>query len=219
MNTNSPMTRTRVKICGLTRPDDCLAAVAAGVDAIGLVFYPPSPRSVTIALAVELCRLVPPFVTVVGLFVDEPEAGVRHVLDQVPLDCLQFHGEEPPAYCAGFGRRWIKAVRMRPGLDLRSVARAHDAAAGLLLDAYDPARPGGTGAIFDWARIPSTLASSIVLAGGLDPGNVAAAIRAVRPYGVDVSGGVEAARGIKDPLKIQAFMQGVRDGDSARFDP
>ncbi|WP_295457170.1 phosphoribosylanthranilate isomerase [uncultured Thiodictyon sp.] len=210
------MTRTRVKICGLTRPADVAAAVAAGVDAIGLVFYPPSPRAVTPTLAGELCRLLPPFVTAVGLFVDETAATVRRVLEQVPLDLVQFHGEEPPDLCASVGRRWMKAIRMRPGVELAALADAYHGAAGLLLDAYDPALPGGTGSAFDWGRIPPDLASRIVLAGGLDPTNIAAAITRVRPYAVDVSGGVESARGIKDPAKIYAFMQGVRDGDNAR---
>jgi phosphoribosylanthranilate isomerase len=210
--------RTRVKICGLTRPEDVRAAVAAGVDAIGLVFYPPSPRAVTPAQARALCRQLPPFVTAVGLFVDASATAVRQVLEQVPLELLQFHGDEPPELCGSFGRRWIKAVRMRPGLDLMAQAARYEAGAGLLLDAYDPGRPGGTGATFDWARIPPELASRIVLAGGLDPGNVAAAIRLVRPYAVDVSGGLEAAKGVKDPAKIHAFMQGVRDGDTTGDD-
>jgi phosphoribosylanthranilate isomerase len=196
------------------------AAVAAGADAIGLVFYPPSPRAVTPELARALCDLLPPFVTAVGLFVDETAATVRQVLEQVPLDLVQFHGEEPPELCAelcaSVGRRWIKAIRMRPGVELGALADAYGGAAGLLLDAYDPALPGGTGSAFDWGRIPPALASRIVLAGGLDPTNIAAAITRVRPYAVDVSGGVESARGIKDPAKIYAFMQGVRDGDNAR---
>ncbi len=210
------MTRTRVKMCGLTRPQDVAAAVAAGVDAIGLVFYPPSPCAVTLDLARELCGLLPPFVSAVGLFVDESAAQIRRILEQVPLDLMQFHGEEPPALCESVGRRWLKAIRMRPGVDLSAVAQRYRGAAGLLLDAYNPALPGGTGAAFDWGRIPPALAPRIVLAGGLDPTNVAGAIARVRPYAVDVSCGVEAARGLKDPAKIYAFMQGVRDGDSTR---
>jgi phosphoribosylanthranilate isomerase len=214
------MTRTRVKICGLTRPADVAAAVAAGADAIGLVFYPPSPRAVSPQLARELCGLLPPFVTAVGLFVDPSAATLRRVLEQVPLDLVQFHGEELPdrcaELCAGVGRRWIKAIRMRPGIEPAALAQTYRGGAGLLLDAYDPAAPGGTGSTFDWGRIPPTLASRIVLAGGLDPTNIAAAITRVRPYAVDVSGGVESTRGIKDPAKIYAFIQGVRDGDNAR---
>lgn len=210
--------RTRVKICGLTRPEDVRAAVDAGADAVGLVFHPPSPRVVTVEQAARLCRLLPPFVTAVGLFVDAPEAEIRRVLDRVPLDLLQFHGEEPPEVCARFGRRWIKAIPMRPALDLGAQACAYRAAAGLLLDSYDPFLAGGTGRTFDWARIPGDLEMPFILAGGLGPDNVAQAIRQVLPYGVDVSGGVESAKGIKDPTKISAFMHGVRDGDSTRVD-
>jgi phosphoribosylanthranilate isomerase len=200
----------------LTRPQDVEAAVAAGADAIGLVFFPPSPRAVSVELARELCVLLPPFVTAVGLFVDETAEQVRRVLEQVPLDLVQFHGDEPPALCVSIGRRWIKAIRMRPGVDLPALAAAYRGAVGLLLDAYDPKLPGGTGLAFDWGLIPAGLTSRIVLAGGLDPDNVAAAVARVRPYAVDVSGGVESARGVKDPAKIFAFIQGVRDGDSAR---
>jgi phosphoribosylanthranilate isomerase len=198
------------------RPADVAAAVSAGADAVGLVFYPPSPRAVTPRQASALCALLPPFVTAVGLFVDAAVAEVRAVLDEVPLGLVQFHGDEPPELCAAVGRPWIKAVRMHPGVDLAVLAARYREGAGLLLDAYDPSRPGGTGTAFDWGRIPPDLAPRIVLAGGLDPENVAAAITRVRPYAVDVSGGVESARGVKDPAKIFAFMQGVRDGDSAR---
>ncbi|MEY6432100.1 phosphoribosylanthranilate isomerase [Thioalkalicoccus limnaeus] len=208
-----PPSRTRVKLCGLTREADVDAAVAAGADAIGLVFWSPSPRAVTPAQAQALIRGVPPFVTTVGLFVDETPEAVRRVLSEVPLDLLQFHGHEDPDYCRGFARPWIKAVAMRPGVDLAAVATRYQEAAGLLLDAYDPARPGGTGQCFDWTRIPVRLARRIILAGGLTPANVATAIRQVRPYAVDVSGGIEAAKGVKDAAKIAAFMQGVRDGD------
>ncbi|WP_083827529.1 phosphoribosylanthranilate isomerase [Thiorhodococcus drewsii] len=208
--------RTRVKICGLTRVSDVEAAVAAGADALGFVFYPPSPRAVTPEQAARLCAKLPPFVSAVGLFVDAAPEGVRATLDQVPLDLLQFHGDEAPDYCASFGRRWIKALRMRPGVDLMAERARYAGGAGLLLDAYDPARAGGTGQCFDWDRIPPEIASSVVLAGGLDANNVAEAVERVRPYGVDVSGGVEAAKGIKDQDRINAFMQGVRDGDTRR---
>lgn len=215
-------TRTRVKICGLTRAQDVRCAVDAGADAIGLVFHPASPRAVGIEQARALCAHIPAFVAAVGLFVDAEPALIAEAARAVPLDLLQFHGDEPPDLCASFGRRWIKAIRMRPELDPLAAAQDYlgmPGAAGVLLDAFDPALAGGTGLAFDWDRIPVELAPRVVLAGGLTPANVAEAIRRVRPFGVDVSGGVESAKGIKDVAKISAFMQGVRDGDSARFDP
>jgi phosphoribosylanthranilate isomerase len=210
------MLRTRVKICGLTRESDVDAAVAAGADAVGFVFHPSSPRAVTPEQARRLCERLPPFVSAVGLFVDALRATVMATLEQVPLDHLQFHGCEQPADCTGFGRRWIKALRMHPDIDLGAEQQRYSESAGLLLDTYEAGLAGGTGKRFDWDRIPSALAGSIVLAGGLDPTNVAEAIARVKPYGVDVSGGVEAARGVKDHAKIFAFMQGVRDGDTRR---
>lgn len=216
------MRRTRVKICGLTRAEDALAAALAGADAVGLVFYARSPRAVDAVQAREVLGALPPFVTSVGLFVDAEPAFVLEILAAVPLDLLQFHGDESEAYCSGFGRPWIKALRVRPGMDLgQEVRRFGEAGArGLLLDTYEPGRPGGTGQRFDWGLIPPALGPSIILAGGLDPENVAEAIRAVRPYGVDVSGGVEAVLGdnrrIKDRSKIDAFMHGVTDGDRSR---
>ena len=208
--------RTRVKICGLTREADVRAAAALGVDAVGLVFYDLSPRAVAIEQARRLCAALPPFVTSVGLFVDAEPDQVRATLARVPLDLLQFHGEESPDYCAVFGRPWIKAVRMRPGIDPQTLPGLYPGAAGLLLDAYDPARAGGTGQCFDWDLVPPELAPHIVLAGGLDPDNVAEAIRRVRPYGVDVSGGVEAAKGLKDRHKMADFIKGVINGDQSR---
>jgi phosphoribosylanthranilate isomerase len=216
------MRRTRVKICGIMRAEDALAAVQAGADAVGLVFYARSPRAVDAIQARAVLAVLPPFVTSVGLFVDAEPAFVRETLAVVPLDLLQFHGDESDAYCAGFGRPWIKALRVRPGLDLgQEVRRYGEAGArGLLLDTYEPGRPGGTGQRFDWGLIPHALGPSIILAGGLSPENVAEAIRAVRPYGVDVSGGVEAILGdnrrVKDRAKIDAFMRGVTDGDRSR---
>jgi phosphoribosylanthranilate isomerase len=208
--------RTRVKICGLTRQADLDAAVSVGVDAVGFVFHPPSPRAVSPREASRLCEGLPPFVTVVGLFVDASSEQIRATLDRVPLELLQFHGEEDAVFCASFGRRWIKAVRMRPGVDLMAEQRRYGAAAGLLLDTFDPARPGGTGQRFDWDRIPAALGPSIILAGGLEPDNVQEAIRRVRPFGVDVSGGVEASKGVKDHVKILEFMQRVNDVDTSR---
>lgn len=207
--------RTRVKLCGLTRAVDAREAARLGADAIGLVFYPPSPRAIDSAGAQAVLKGLPPFVTVVGLFVNPTESEVRQVLEQVPLDLLQFHGEESPEACARYGRPWIKAIPMREGVDLWAERRRYGAAAGLLLDAYRPGLAGGTGECFDWTRIPRDLGGSIILAGGLTSDNVATAIRVVRPYAVDVSGGVEAARGIKDPAKMAAFLREVRqvDGD------
>jgi len=208
--------RTRVKFCGLTRDEDIRAAVDLGVDAIGLVFHPASPRAVDIAQAERLAALVPAFVTLVGLFVDAGAERIREVLRRVPLGALQFHGRERPAACAEHGRPWVKALAMREGLDLATEAARYQGAASLLLDTYDPALAGGTGRRFDWDRVPPALAPDIILAGGLDAGNVADAIRFVRPHAVDVSGGIEAAKGIKDHRKMADFMQGVRDGDQTR---
>lgn len=201
--------RTRVKICGITRPEDAIVAARLGADAIGLVFYAPSPRAVTAAQARAVCAALPPFVSVVGLFVDAPAAEVWEVLQAVPLDVLQFHGDEAPAYCAAFGRPYLKALRMRDGLDVAAAARRYVDAQGLLLDTYVPGAAGGTGRCFDWTRVPQALDKPIILAGGLTPDNVAEAITVAHPYGVDVSGGVEQSRGIKSAAKMAAFMRGV----------
>jgi len=205
--------RTRVKICGITRVEDGLAASRWGADAVGLVFYPPSPRAVSEERAAEIAASLPPFVTTVALFVDETADRVERVLSRVRIDCIQFHGDEPPAYCRGFGRPYIKALRMRDGVDPQREAERHQAAAGLLLDSYRPGVPGGTGATFDWGRVPAAIGRPVVLAGGLEPGNVAEAIARVRPYAVDVSGGVEREKGVKDADKIARFMQEVRRAD------
>lgn len=202
--------RIRVKICGLTREQDAVAAVACGADAIGLVFYEPSPRYVTIDRAVAIVRSLPPFVTTVGLFVNADADTIRRVVDEVAVDLLQFHGQESATFCAQHRRPWIRAVAMRPDTDLAAAQAEFAAGRGLLLDAYRPGVPGGTGETFDWERIPPALAPRVVLAGGLTPDNVGAAVRRVRPYAVDVSGGVESARGIKDPARIQAFIDEVR---------
>jgi phosphoribosylanthranilate isomerase len=204
------MPRTRVKICGITRVEDGLAAVAAGADAIGLVFYPPSPRCVAIDQAAAIARAMPAFVSVTALFVNAEAEFIREVLAQAPIDLLQFHGQECPEYCAGFGRPYIRALSMQPGLDLLEQQRRFASARGLLLDSYKPGVPGGTGETFDWHLIPKALAGQIILAGGLTAENVAQAIAEVKPYAVDVSGGVEAAKGIKDSAKIARFMTAVR---------
>jgi phosphoribosylanthranilate isomerase len=202
---------TRAKICGITRVQDGLDAVRFGAHAIGLLFYAPSPRSVTVEQARAVVDALPPFVTAVGLFVNADAAAVRSTLAAVPLQLLQFHGDETPEYCAAFGVPYLKAVRVRPGVDLLQYAQNFHGARGLLLDAYVEGVRGGTGATFDWALIPRSLPLPIVLSGGLDPDNVGAAVRAVRPWAVDVSSGVESAKGIKDAVKIEAFMNGVRN--------
>ncbi len=207
--------RTRIKICGITRPEDGLAAVLCGADAIGLVFYPPSPRSVSPRQAEAIVSVLPPFVTVVGLFVNETRERLSELLGCVRIDLLQFHGHEKAVDCSGFSRPWIKAVRMREGIDLLALENEYMGAAALLLDAYEAGRPGGTGSRFDWERIPARMASRIILAGGLNPENIESAVRQVRPYAVDVSGGVEASKGIKDAGKIAAFIEGVKRGDNS----
>ncbi|MEH6566078.1 MAG: phosphoribosylanthranilate isomerase [Halopseudomonas sp.] len=200
----------RIKICGITRVEDALAAAQAGADAIGLVFYSPSPRAVGPAQAAAIVAALPPFVTTVGLFVDAEPDYVREVLRQVPLDLLQFHGDEDAAYCDQFERPYLKAVRVRAGQDLAQVAAAWPKASGILLDSYKPGVPGGTGEVFDWALVPGKRPWNLVLAGGLSAANVALAINEVQPWAVDVSGGVESAKGIKDIEKINAFIQEVK---------
>ncbi|HHJ80866.1 MAG TPA: phosphoribosylanthranilate isomerase [Candidatus Tenderia electrophaga] len=199
--------RTRIKICGITRPEDGVEAARLGADAIGLVFYDKSPRAVTPNQAAEIVAALPAFVTAVGLFVDPESISVETVLAQVPLDLIQFHGNETPAQCRRFGRPYLKAIRMRDGIDLPTEQRRFSDARGLLLDTYQPGVPGGTGEAFEWDRVPECLAASIVLAGGLTPDNVAAAIKQVRPYAIDVSGGVEASKGIKDAAKMADFFR------------
>jgi phosphoribosylanthranilate isomerase len=204
---------TAVKICGITRPEDGVAAARAGAHAIGLVFHDASPRRIEPRAAAEIVRRLPPFVTAVGLFVDAEPRRVREVLAAVPLQMLQFHGEEAPDYCAGFGLPYLKAVRMGRAVDLLQYAARYATAKGLLLDTYDAALAGGSGLSFDWTLIPAGLPLPIVLAGGLTPENVGEAVRRVRPWGVDVSSGVERAKGIKDADKMAAFVRGARDAD------
>lgn len=205
------MTAVRSKICGITRVEDALVAAEHGADAIGLVFYEKSPRAVDLSRAQEILRALPPFVTSVGLFVNAPRAEIERLLREVPLDLLQFHGDETAQECEGFGRPYIKALRVRPELPIREQCAAYPGAAGILLDSYVPGVPGGTGEAFDWSLVPSGLDKPVILAGGLDAQSVAEAIVRVRPYAVDVSGGVELAKGIKDPQKVSAFLQAVRD--------
>jgi phosphoribosylanthranilate isomerase len=196
----------RVKICGITRQQDLHVACQAGADALGFVFYEKSPRHLTIATAAALVRELPPFVQSVGLFVNAAPAFIEAVLQDVPLDLLQFHGDETPADCMRFGRPYIKAVRVNRDTDLLKCAADFDTARGLLLDAYVPGVPGGTGERFDWSLIPADLPRPVILSGGLTPDNVAEAIQRVRPWAVDVSSGVEEAKGIKDAHKIAQFI-------------
>lgn len=209
------MPRTRIKICGITRLEDLDAAVAAGVDALGFVFYPPSPRYLLLERAAELARCVPPFVTRVGLFVNAPVADVWATLSVVPLDILQFHGEETAAYCEQFKRPYLKAARVRPGVDLLEFAREFSSAQGLLLDAWVEAY-GGVGQSFDWSLVPKSLPVPMVLSGGLHADNVVEAVSKLHPWAVDVSSGVEVAKGIKDADKMAAFVAAVRAADAVR---
>ena len=209
------MPAVRSKICGITRIEDALAAVEAGADAIGFVFYAKSPRAVTVQQARAIIAGLPPFVTTVGLFVNASACELNETLDAVPLDLLQFHGDETPEECAGYHRPYIKALRVKAGDDIAASCAAYAGASGILLDAYVEGIPGGTGEAFDWSLIPQGLSKPIILAGGLCAENVAQAIAQVRPYAVDVSGGVEQGKGIKDSAKIRAFMQAVRSSSGA----
>ncbi|MGS2717632.1 phosphoribosylanthranilate isomerase [Eionea flava] len=206
----------RVKICGITCVDDALAAVNAGADAIGLVFYQPSPRYVDEHTASLIANRVGPFVTVVGLFVNASKAEINHVLETVDLHVLQFHGDESAEFCEQFHRPYMKAIRMKPDLQLKRAIESYSSSVGVLLDAYRKGVPGGTGETFDWGRVPVGDESlpPIILAGGLNPVNVADAINATSPYGVDVSGGVEIeshdAAGKKDKAKIARFIANAK---------
>lgn len=203
------MARTRVKICGITRPGDGVCAAMAGADAVGLVFYPPSPRALSLDTAQAIAASLPPFVSRVGLFVDAARDEIEAVLNRVALDMLQFHGDEDPAECESWSLPYIKAVRMSGEVDLHAEARRHPRAAALLVDAHVEGLAGGTGQTFDWDRIPGDLDKPVILAGGLTVDNVIQAITRVRPYAVDVSGGVESGRGIKSPDKVRSFINEV----------
>jgi len=200
----------RSKICGITRVDDALTAAKAGADAIGLVFYAKSPRAVDVRQAREVVAALPPFVTTVGLFVNASRCEINEILDAVPLDMLQFHGDETPAQCEGFHRPWFKALRVGNGEDIEAQVARYANASGILLDTFVAGVPGGTGERFDWSLIPAALAKPLILAGGLTAENVQQAIAQVRPYAVDVSGGVEASKGVKDASKVMAFVGQVR---------
>ena len=201
---------TRIKICGITRVEDARVAVDSGADAIGLVFYDKSPRCVDVERAAQIVSVVPPFVTVVALFVDELAANIARILDHLPVDLVQFHGNEDAAFCRQFGRPWMKALRVRAGMDLRGSCLSYEGARGILLDNWEAGIPGGTGRSFDWGLAEATLPLPVVLAGGLDEDNVAGAMSRVRPAAVDVSGGVERSPGIKDAGKVRRFVAAVR---------
>lgn len=204
---------TAVKICGITRVEDGLAAARAGAHAIGLMFYPESPRCITPAKASEIIKSLPPFITTVGVFVNSTEEEIRSVLRLAPVELLQFQGDETPGFCRRFGRPYVKAVRVRPEMDLLQYARDYHDARALLLDAYVEGLRGGSGVAFDWGLIPRALPLPVILSGGLTVENVAEAVRRVRPSAVDVSSGVESARGVKDAARISAFVKGVRNAD------
>jgi phosphoribosylanthranilate isomerase len=206
--------RTRIKICGITSVEDALAAARLGADAIGLVFYPPSPRCVEVEQAAEIAAALPPFVTTVGLFVNADEQSIADVISRVRIDLIQFHGNECKDYCGLHQRPYIKAVRMSDDVDLDKQFNDFSQARGLLLDTYKAGVPGGTGEQFNWDRVPAHLADKIILAGGLNPENVKDAVAQVHPYAVDVSGGVESAPGKKDTEKMDRFIQAVRSQES-----
>ena len=203
------MGRTQIKVCGITRIEDGKDAVVLGADAIGLMFYPPSPRAVTAEVAAEIAAVMPPFTKVVGVFVDASRTAIRNILDTVRLDLLQFHGNESRDECEHYQMPYIKALSMRPGVDALAGAKRFSSAQGLLLDSWHQKLHGGSGTAFDWSLIPEAIELPIILAGGLDATNVAQAVRQVRPFAVDVSGGVEVSKGIKDKGKMGAFMEKV----------
>lgn len=204
------MAVVRSKICGITRVEDALEAAEAGADAIGLVFYPASPRAVSIEQARRIVAALPPFISTVGLFVNATRCELGEILDAVPLDLLQFHGDEEPAECEGHHRPWFKALRVRAGEDIAAQAGRYAGASAILLDTFVAGVPGGTGEVFDWSLIPSQMPKPVILAGGLSVDNVQQAIAQVRPYAVDISGGVESSKGIKDAERVRAFVRQVR---------
>jgi phosphoribosylanthranilate isomerase len=208
--------RTRIKICGIREPDHAQAAAEAGADAIGFVFFAMSTRNVTPVRAARIARELPPYVMSVGLFVNSTAAEVRAILGEMPLDLLQFQGDETPEFCESFGRPYVRAVPMEKGVDLIEYRRQYAGAKALLLDAHVPGQRGGTGQVFDWTAIPSKHPAPLILSGGLTSENVGRAIREVRPWAVDVSSGVEASRGVKDPAKIVEFIRSVRREDAGQ---
>jgi len=209
--------RTRIKICGITRQEDAKAAVDHGADALGFIFWPKSPRYIEPAKARAIVRDAGPFVSTVGVFVNPSRDEVQGAIRDAGISMLQFHGEESAGFCAEFGRPYIKAFKVgqgsEQGTDLIKSVQPYEIASGWMFDAFDGRLVGGTGETFDWNLIPGSLARPLVLSGGLNAGNIVEAIRRVKPFAVDVSSGVEAAKGIKDAAKIAAFIQGVRNAD------
>ena len=210
--------RVRTKICGITSVADALVVAQAGVDAIGLVFYAKSPRVVTAEQAQKIVAALPPFVTTVGLFVNASADEINAILAVVALDVLQFHGDETPEFCQGFSRPYFRALRMQPGVDIAASAAQYTGAQGILLDAWVPGIPGGTGERFDWAQIPDNLAKPLILAGGLNEDNVSQAIHEVQPWAVDISGGVEASYGVTDADKVRKFLYAVQIKNAQQCD-
>ena len=204
--------RTRIKICGITRPADAQAAAQAGADAIGLVFYPPSPRFLSLERAVEIRDALPPFVQTVALFVNADAAQIAQVIGRVHPSMLQFHGEEAPGFCEQFGLPFVKACRIRAGMDPLDYLQRYPRATAWLVDSFVP-EYGGVGEAFDWSLVPAERTRPLILSGGLDASNVGRAVRTVHPWGVDVSTGVESAKGIKDAAKMAAFVAEVRNAD------
>ena len=200
----------KVKICGITSVAQAEMVVQAGADAIGLVFYDPSPRAIDIARAQAICAILPPFVTAVGLVVNPASDWLHALLDQVPIDLIQFHGDETEPFCKQFNKPYIKAIRVQQNMDLTSLSQTFNSSRGILLDTYVPGQPGGTGQSFDWDLIPKSMSKPLILAGGLNPDNVAQAVARVKPWAVDVSGGVEQSKGVKDQRLVNAFISGVR---------
>lgn len=206
-----PIMQTHIKICGITRPDDAQFAAQLGVNALGLVFYPPSPRGVSIPQAQAIANVTPPFVQLVGLFVNATVEEIQTILAHVPLNLLQFHGEEKPDFCAQFQRPYIKALHIKENSDVNAQIQSYDLARGILLDTFNPTLKGGTGETFDWQQIPKNVRKPLILAGGLNTNNIKQAILQVKPSAVDVSGGVEESKGIKNFSKIRDFIQMVRE--------
>jgi phosphoribosylanthranilate isomerase len=205
---------TRIKVCGLTTPDDAVMVADAGVDAIGMVFYAPSPRAVSVDLGAAIARAVGPFMTTVALLVNPDIELVEQVISRVRPSLLQFHGDESEDFCAQFNYPYLKALRMKPGMDVRHEAALFSSASGILCDTWNPDLYGGTGESFDWTRLQGVAGFPLILAGGLTPDNVGRGLSLAQPYAVDVSGGVESAKGIKDRDKVTAFVRAVRAFDA-----